>query len=230
MKNVHFQASKSGQNLENGHLQTQRTRELATWYLSNLGDTNSRIIKNSCNHTSGWGFHSLVVHKKLFEPILYLKKITEIRAMEYMGKTVMYAVASRPPLQKQMCISRKHFVLYVNFESKIDSISFKKSFTMHINSPEYRIILHMFSNFLTMFFYLLLVSNFAIEKKIYIFSILSVYFYCIYILHLISVSWPDFKNVRFSVTKYLNLYISKGLNRRFKTCLMYSSEREGHVY
>ena len=165
MKNVHFQASKSGQNLENGHLQTQRTRELATWYLSNLGDTNSRIIKNS-------------FHKKLFEPLLYLKKITEIRAMEYMGKTVMYAVASRPPLQKQMCISRKHFVLYVNFESKIDSISFKKSFTMHINSPEYRIILHMFSNFLTMFFYLLLVSNFAIEKKIYIFSILSVYFIC----------------------------------------------------
>ena len=130
-----------------------------------------------------------------------------------------------------MCISRKHFVLYVNFESKIDSISFKKSFTMHINSPEYRIILHMFSNFLTMFFLSTAGFRFRHRKKIYIFSILSVYFYFIYILHLISVSWPDFKNVRFSETKYLNLYISKGLNRRFKTCLMYSSEREeGHVY
>ena len=124
----------------------------------------SRMIKNFLQSHFWLGFPQLGSSLKLFEPLLYLKKITEIRAMEYMGKTVMYAVASRPPLHKEMCISQKHFVLYVNFESKIDSISFKKSFTMHINSPEYRIILHMFSNFLTMFFYLLLVSNFAIEK------------------------------------------------------------------
>ena len=97
---------------------------------------------------------------------------------------IMYAVASRPPLQKWMCISRKHFVLYVNFESKIDSISFKKSFTMHINSPEYRIILHMFSNFLTMFFLSTAAFKFRHRKK----NLYLLHLECVFLLYIHTTS------------------------------------------
>ena len=96
----------------------------------------------------------------------------------------MYAVASRPPLHKEMCISRKHFVLYVNFESKIDSISFKKSFTMHINSPEYRIILHMFSNFLTMFFLSTAGFKFRHRKK----NLYLLHLECVFLLYIHTTS------------------------------------------
>ena len=94
MENVHFQASKSGQNLENGHLQTQRTRELPTWYLGNLGDTNSRMIKKFQQSHFWLGFPQLGSSLKLFEPLLfkenYLNKLAYKSHVQYMGKTVLH--------------------------------------------------------------------------------------------------------------------------------------------